>query len=1209
MSLPATPFLSTLGRVRLESPAGELLSGRRKELAVLVYVALSSPRGVPREELATLLWGDRDDAKARQSLRHALYYLRRVLGEVIDATNGDISVSAGAIDIDVLVFARLVSAGRPTDALALCKGEFLSGFEDVGTEEFRSWVDRERDRLRRSAYKAFEDVVSSARKERRTAEEQRWAREWSGNFPLDETAHAALIRALLSSDEVSEARNALLSFKSAIGTELGEDLSPELRLLVLEIEERSKAVREFHPGSAALFSPSLVGRDAVLEALADLSRNSASNPGVALIEGEEGFGKSRVVTEFLRRARGTTKKAIVLETRADPRDTDVPYATLRRIVRSLLEHKIIEEAPNRSLVEISRIAPELKARFPQLAVPGDDSGQIPAAFTSTLRSIAARNSLLLIVDDFARADAASQDVLLSLAISPIPSSSLILTARPDDLERCAVLREIARVPGLRRIKLQPLDDAQIKSLIDSMIQLSPEDRHTVSHRIAWESGGNPFYIVELISVLADAGMLALDSRGTWRLTDKFSAQSLPLPRTLREAIRLRLSQVSSDGRKMLDAAVSLDPVFGMDALRQAAALAPENFHSAIDELLTRRLLRFADSREAGYQFSHELIRRVVAESKSYAGSTRAMDGALRVGRRRWHVAGIALAVAASVLVVFGLALRYSRAEAGSIPESRVLVTAFVNQTGEAQLDHLGRATAEWLTRGIAQTGLVPVLPPAEAADSTGNPGPSLLPDEYPKLARRLAPSIVVSGSIYRFGDSIRFESRITDLRRGAVIQALDPVTAAVGDPMIGLDALREKLVSSLAASLDERVSGSAAVQSRTPSYAAYRIFSEALDDFYARRPVAVDRFRAAYALDSGFTLPVLYAAVTYDGMGQLNARDSMIERLAARRSELAPYDRLLFDYLSARRNGDRSGEYSAAKRAAQIAPGSFAAVFLAPRGAMQLNRPGEAVQLLSQIDRDRSAASGLPSYWNIMAHSLHMLGRYDDQLAVARDLTRRIPEETRALYYEVRALSALGRTRELDGVLSRSLSLPTDSEYGPPGMGAHQTAADELRFHGNPQYARIVLERVLLFYRSAPEAVRRIPRFQHEIAYANYELGRLAEARAIYEQLVRTKAIGSADGRVITYYLAFVAAAQGDTARAKEVVAELQRDPERNHRGLDAFFLARLAAVRGQRELAVRLLHQATSEGKTFDNTIHHLYEFERLRGYEPFEQWLRPKG
>jgi hypothetical protein len=49
--------------------------------------------------------------------------------------------------------------------------------------------------------------------------------------------------------------------------------------------------------------------------------------------------------------------------------------------------------------------------------------------------------------------------------------------------------------------------------------------------------------------------------------------------------------------------------------------------------------------------------------------------------------------------------------------------------------------------------------------------------------------------------------------------------------------------------------------------------------------------------------------------------------------------------------------------------------------------------------------------------------------------------------------------------------------------------------------------------------------------------------------------------------------------------------------------------VRGQRELAVRLLHQATSEGKTFDNTIHHLYEFERLRGYEPFEQWLRPKG
>jgi DNA-binding SARP family transcriptional activator len=61
-------LLRTLGEVRLGGVAGDM-SGRRKDLGLLAYLARKAPHPVSRAELADLLWEDRDEARARQSLR------------------------------------------------------------------------------------------------------------------------------------------------------------------------------------------------------------------------------------------------------------------------------------------------------------------------------------------------------------------------------------------------------------------------------------------------------------------------------------------------------------------------------------------------------------------------------------------------------------------------------------------------------------------------------------------------------------------------------------------------------------------------------------------------------------------------------------------------------------------------------------------------------------------------------------------------------------------------------------------------------------------------------------------------------------------------------------------------------------------------------------------------------------------------------------
>src|SRR5687768_6679068 len=236
--------LTTLGSLRLDGPSGELLAGRRKEMALLAYLARHSPRAVSRDRLATLLWGERDEAKARQSLRHALHQLRRALGDAIDVSNGSIRVLPDTIQLDAVLLERGLAEGRLADALSLWHGDFLSGADDLGHEEFRSWLEREREALRKLLPAAFERMVSEAREEKRPKDEILWARRWTEGCPLDSAAHARLIQALLGAGDIGEARIAHAAFEARLRSEADTPPSAELLRLGREIDRALQHSRE-----------------------------------------------------------------------------------------------------------------------------------------------------------------------------------------------------------------------------------------------------------------------------------------------------------------------------------------------------------------------------------------------------------------------------------------------------------------------------------------------------------------------------------------------------------------------------------------------------------------------------------------------------------------------------------------------------------------------------------------------------------------------------------------------------------------------------------------------------------------------------------------------------------------------------------------------------------------------------------------------------
>lgn len=224
-------FLSTLGSLHLGGDDGPLLPGRRKILALLACILRRSPASLPRADLALLLWPDRSDTHAKQSLRQALAELRGVLGEALETDGDTVRIAPEACGFDVRAFEESVRLERWEEAAAVWCGEFLHGLDGVGGDEWRRWLATERATLCAQAARVFESLlaVSERREERRAAAD--WAHKWCDVAQLDEKACAARIRALVRVGRPVDAAVCYESFVRRVHAERHEVPSAEFEAL------------------------------------------------------------------------------------------------------------------------------------------------------------------------------------------------------------------------------------------------------------------------------------------------------------------------------------------------------------------------------------------------------------------------------------------------------------------------------------------------------------------------------------------------------------------------------------------------------------------------------------------------------------------------------------------------------------------------------------------------------------------------------------------------------------------------------------------------------------------------------------------------------------------------------------------------------------------------------------------------------------------
>lgn len=864
--------LRTLGELRLTGPAGELLRGRRKELVLLAYLAHRAPRPARRAELVHLLWGDRDEKRARHSLRQALLVLRRTVGDGLTIGPETVALASGVVELDLAAFEAAVAAGRYAEAVDLWGGDFLLATEDAGGEAYRLWMEAERERARRRLAEALEALSAAAAAAADHASALAWAERWTELLPFDERGHHRLVETLYleGRPEAAQARHA--EYVARLRRELDAEPSEAFIRLGERIGRDQAAPAGSPPsaGSAALFSPDLVGRDAArAELRSTWHAVSAGGAAVIIVEGGEGMGKTRLCDEFIRSLEEQAGSAFILQARAREEAHGIDWSAARELLAGLIAAPGLGGADDADLAELSRLVPAIRERWPRLPEPRGDDRALRRAAVQVLAAVAHEMPILVFLDDLGFADPATRQLIAALAHQPPRGALLLVTARTDGSGDAT---GVAEVPGVRRLKLPPLGAAEIEALLASMLELPGAERRALAARLHAETGGNPFYASEIVSAMVDEGHLAPDARGIWRVDPALLAGPLPLPSSVRDAIARRLDRLDDAARMVAARAAAVDEPIDPARLAAESGLPPSAFQAALDELIGRRLLRYARAPAGALEWAHPLIRRAARERLSAAAS-----GIVPPRTRRLRRRAVAAAFAAVAALAAAGALLRRDAGREALP---TLAVGHIETLAGADTVAPSAALADMIATNLARVPGLSVISNARMQEVAGQLGGTAgARARLAEAARHAGAGAVIDGVVRRRADGLlHIELRRVDLRTGAV---LGEYTADGADAF----ALADGATARLADALGLSAAGLRIADVTTRSLAAYRLYAEGLRSFGAADYAdALRLFEAALAEDSLFAMAASFAwnAGLASGTNKPGAWLERLDSLAAR---------------------------------------------------------------------------------------------------------------------------------------------------------------------------------------------------------------------------------------------------------------------------------------------------------------------------------------
>jgi DNA-binding CsgD family transcriptional regulator len=276
----------------------------------------------------------------------------------------------------------------------------------------------------------------------------------------------------------------------------------------------------------------IVGRDGEVASLHAFLGEGRGGPSALVLEGPAGIGKSTLWLAGVEHARSRGFRVVL--SRPAAAEINLAHMGLGDLFEDVLDDVLPAlPPPRRRALEFALLLQESDEAV--------DPRALGTATRSVLQALAEERPLVVAIDDVQWLDASSERAL-AFAMRRLETSPvlLLLSRRSADRLQPSGLERALTADSVRRLAVGPLSAGALHRFLRDRLG-RPFARQTLL-RIHERSGGNPFFALELARVL-DA--------------DVDAAQPLPLPETLEELVRGRISGLPVVTQRALALAAAL----------------------------------------------------------------------------------------------------------------------------------------------------------------------------------------------------------------------------------------------------------------------------------------------------------------------------------------------------------------------------------------------------------------------------------------------------------------------------------------------------------------------------------------------------------------------------------------------------------------------------------------------------------------------------
>jgi predicted ATPase/DNA-binding SARP family transcriptional activator len=626
------------GRPEIHDPQGRqrVTLATRKVEQLLAYLWLHRDQPQARDRLAGLFWPGSTEEKAKLSLRQALYDLRKAL-EVPEDSEQILLLRRITAQfnpqaccwVDVQEFEKQLDHAEDAEpdeharllreAVALYRGEFLEGCYD-------DWCIEERDYLKNLHLKALQELVVHHAERKEYEQAISYAKLLLSVNPLQEEVHRQLMYLHYAMGDRNAAIQQYRECETILKQELDVEPLPETQALFKEIEERAStekmemlaARRELIRRYPELGAP-FVGREQECEKLIAAWERATQGSGRAvLVAGEAGIGKTRLAQEVIQYAGGQNGLALIGRCyEAEGRLPYQPWIEVFRQAFSQTPSQVLGTLSPLWLGQLMKLVPELIERFPavkptaSLLAPEQERNRLFEAFAQCLVHLSRQQPLFIFLDDLQWTDESTLHfthyLLRTLSRERMFLLGVYRVEEVDEEHPLWQMTQHSLKEGLLEVlELTSLSELDVEALVSRMLKVE-QGPQALTQRLQESAHGNPFFVVELLKSLIEAGAVYLDDRQTWQIASE-KLVSHTLPATVKAVVQTRLRRLSHANRELLDLVSTRTRAFDVDFLEQALGRREEELAENLAELLKAH---FVMEEASQYQFRHDILREVI----------------------------------------------------------------------------------------------------------------------------------------------------------------------------------------------------------------------------------------------------------------------------------------------------------------------------------------------------------------------------------------------------------------------------------------------------------------------------------------------------------------------------------------------------------------------------------------------------------------------